>query len=651
MSRQALRWSCRNFLIRLALPAIAVSAIAARPAFADWKRIDSPNFVVIGDVSEGQLRDVAVRFEGFRETLSRVLSQRATATAVPTVVIVFPSDKALTPFKPRFKGKPVELSGLFVPRSDINYIAVLAGGEPQDLRVIFHEYAHLIISNVSHSVPAWLNEGLAEYYSTYEMLRDGREALLGRPVVSHLQELNNTKLLTLDELLKVDHDSPLYNEGERRSVFYAQSWALTHLILLGQPPRLQQLGNFMTGLDQGQSEQVAWQSAFGPDMDKALRGYIRQNAFRYYQYKFSDKLTTFNATPTPLAQADVQAFLGDFLTRQQRFDEASQRLSSAATLDASNARVRIARARLAIERRDFAAAEKLLLEPGDAQDWLVSYGAGVSLVTILERQGSTADAAYLTAARQSFDAVIAAHGDVPNALARRASLELRSGSEPSDKTVLLIARARALAPGRSDYAFIHAEVLARRGQFADARNLLGPMLQSTNPANIREPARKLMTYVVQLEQYRKTQRAAAPSAGARTSDATPPATDSTTSTPTEPVERGATEPAARASAPVFRVLQSGEQRLEGKLDRIDCAGASATFRVQTPDGPVVVRATRLSDVDFITYRDDLSGNVGCGPMKEPMMVYVTWKEGKNDGTPAQGSKQVVAIEFLPKDPR
>src|SRR4029453_17455818 len=106
---------------------------------------------------------------------------------------------------PLVKENPVRLSGLFVPRSDINYFAVLAGGEPQDLRVIFHEYAHLIISNVSHSVPAWLNEGLAEYYSTYEMLRDGREALLGRPVVSHLQELNNTKLLTLDELLKVDH--------------------------------------------------------------------------------------------------------------------------------------------------------------------------------------------------------------------------------------------------------------------------------------------------------------------------------------------------------------------------------------------------------------------------------------------------------------
>src|SRR5262249_59446428 len=124
----------------------------------------------------------------------------------------------------------------------------------------------------------------------------------------------------------------------------------------------------------------------------------------------------------------------------------------------------------------FEGAEKLLLDSSDVQDWLVSYASGVSLVTILERQGTTADAAYLTAARQNFDAVIAARGDVPNPLARRASLELRSGIEPSDQTVLLIAKARALAPGRADYAFIHAEMLARRGQFAEARNVLGPLV-------------------------------------------------------------------------------------------------------------------------------------------------------------------------------
>src|SRR5262249_15587431 len=537
MSPQAPQWSAR----------CAVTALLccfATPAAAEWKRIDSPNFVVIGDVSAGQLRDVAVRFEGFAETLGRLLSQLATATAVPTIVVVFPSDRAFTPFKMRFNGKPVAMSGLFLPRSDINYIAVVAGGESQ-LQVIFHEYAHLIISNVSHNVPVWLNEGLAEYYSTYEMARDGREAYLGRPIVSHLERLNDTRLLSLDELIKVEHDSPLYNEGQRRSVFYAQSWALTHLILLGQPPRLQQLSNFMDGLDHGKSEDLAWREAFGPDMDQALRHYIRQRSFRYVQYKFPDKVAAFDAAAMPMAQADVQAFLGDFLTRQQRYDEATERLSAAAALDARNARVRVARARLALDKGDFEGAEKLLLDSSDVQDWLVSYASGVSLVRILEREGKTADPAYLTAARQNFDAAIAARGDVPEALARRASLELRSGVEPSDKTVLLIAKARALAPGRSDYAFIHAEMLARRGQFAEARSVLGPCLPGSPPASTREPALRMMTTIVELEQSRATR-------------STPPATQpSGTATPDSKTESppGTGEPPARKSAPIFRVTQ------------------------------------------------------------------------------------------------
>ncbi len=46
------------------------------PAAAEWRRLESPNFVVVGDVSARTLREVAVEFEGFRETLTRVLSER-----------------------------------------------------------------------------------------------------------------------------------------------------------------------------------------------------------------------------------------------------------------------------------------------------------------------------------------------------------------------------------------------------------------------------------------------------------------------------------------------------------------------------------------------------------------------------------------------
>jgi hypothetical protein len=163
----------------LALAIFVLGVGAAPPAAAERLWIDSPNFVVIGDVSARTLRSVAIEFEGFRETLTRVMTERATSTPVPTIVIVFPSDRAFTPFKPLYQGKPVPSAGLFVGRQDANYIAVVTEGDVDRMRIVFHEYAHLVISNVMRHVPAWLNEGLAEFYSTYE-LRGGREAVLGR---------------------------------------------------------------------------------------------------------------------------------------------------------------------------------------------------------------------------------------------------------------------------------------------------------------------------------------------------------------------------------------------------------------------------------------------------------------------------------------
>ena len=52
----------------------------------------------------------------------------------------------------------------------------------------------------------------------------------------------------------------------------------------------------------------------------------------------------------------------------------------------------------------------------------------------------------------------------------------------------------------------------------------------------------------------------------------------------------------------------------------------------------------MGDVQFITFRDDLTGGVACGP-RVPMRVYATWREGSSP----RREKVVVAVEFLPKD--
>jgi hypothetical protein len=92
------------------------------------------------------------------------------------------------------------------------------------------------------------------------------------------------------------------------------------------------------------------------------------------------------------------------------------------------------------------------------------------------------------------------------------------------------------------------------------------------------------------------------------------------------------------------VLEKGEHRLEGALERISCPpNAGVVFHVATVTGAERLSAPKFEAVEFITYRGDLSGSINCGPLKEAMRVYVTWRQGAG---PAD--RVVIAVEFLPK---
>lgn len=118
-----------------------------------------------------------------------------------------------------------------------------------------------------------------------------------------------------------------------------------------------------------------------------------------------------------------------------------------------------------------------------------------------------------------------------------------------------------------------------------------------------------------------------------------------TSTPTSTQSPSAPETSVQKVQPVFRNTKPDEQRVEGLLQRIDCSLRGAvTFVLQAGDEMVRMSAPKLKDVDFITYRDDVGGDVKCGALKEPMRVYVT----SRDPAKPNGARTVVAVEFLPK---
>ena len=320
----------------LALAIFVLGVGAAPPAAAEWRRIDSPNFVVIGDVSARTLRSVAIEFEGFRETLTRVMTERATSTPVPTIVIVFPSDRAFTPFKPLYQGKPVPSAGLFVGRQDANYIAVVTEGDVDRMRIVFHEYAHLVISNVMRHVPAWLNEGLAEFYSTYQ-LRGGREAVLGRVIpLSPAATPGNTFAEARRSPQRRSPVSPVQRKGSPVGLLRAIVGA--HALDSSQPAG-QDEGTLFAYLDrvsEGGQPMAAWKEAFGAaNVERELEVYVRQHSFQAVLYTFSEKLARFEATATPLAAADAEVFLAEFLLQMGRQEETAARLAWTAQAGAS----------------------------------------------------------------------------------------------------------------------------------------------------------------------------------------------------------------------------------------------------------------------------------------------------------------------------
>jgi len=248
----------------------------------------------------------------------------------------------------------------------------------------------------------------------------------------------------------------------------------------------------------------------------------------------------------------------------------------------------------------------------------------------------SANVGLIQAARRQLDTVGGDRAEMPNVLAHRAALDLPGPDDPTDEAVAAIARARVLAPGRYDYAFIQAQILARRGEFAAARTAIGPLMTGLYPPGVRDSARSLMGYIVNAE---NRQRAGGP--GKENAFL---AVSGSKSIPVPGIDQPRQPDDGRPRfIPDYRVVQAGEARAEGTLDRIDCpAGGKATFHLAAAGapGPLV---GRLNEVDFISYRNDLDGGVKCGVLTRPIPVYITWR----DGAQPAAEKAVVAVEFLP----
>jgi tetratricopeptide (TPR) repeat protein len=263
--------------------------LAQRP----WFEARTPYFQIYSCASTQEVARVAMRLEQFRSAYSLLAGAQAVASP-PIVVMAFRDRAAMQPFLPRYQDKPANLSAFFNHGSDQNLIVLsLAGPDAGSLKVIFHEYTHLLLRHNQPYWPMWLTEGMAEIYATFDV-RGGNHASIGHPIDHHLLVLAQRPLLPLRQLFAVGRDSPEYNEREHQGIFYAESWLLTHYLMLGGNPAHKANFRQLTPLlRQGQSPEQAFTNALHttlPAMEAELRRYLANGKFAPLELPLSANL-------------------------------------------------------------------------------------------------------------------------------------------------------------------------------------------------------------------------------------------------------------------------------------------------------------------------------------------------------------------------
>ena len=654
----------KTYRTRLALAAVCLLAAAQFASAKDvWTSVRSQNFFLVGNASEKEIRQVATRLEQFRDVFRRLLPNANFESPVPTTVVIFKSDGAFKPFKPLADGKPVAVGGYFQPGEDVNYIALTTESAAADpFHVIYHEYVHLLVNNTfgRAAVPPWFNEGLAEYYSTFA-IEDDRKVYLGRLVDYHLMLLNQQRLIPLNQLFAVDNYALERNRHDVRSLFYAESWALVHyLILANEGKQLPQMGEFLMQVSRGVPTDEAFRKAFQTDtagMEKELSRYVQSRSFQGKVFTFERKLEfDSQMTAAPLSEAEAEAYLGDLLLHTRRPDEAAARLEHALQLDPAlaSARASLGMARLRQKRFDDAIQELRKAVAAGAQNYLAHYYLAYAISR--EGMGENGLARGYTPEqaremREALGKAIELRPDFPESYHLLAFVDLVT-NEKTEEGIALIKKARALAPGNEHYALVLAQLYLRQEKFEEARRTAEPLARENAEPATRAIAQSVLasinSYERQLKSYRAAREAYEKSAGEprlHVREEVNAGAQTTPQTPAKSDEEMAAEALSSALNEALRKPLAGETRVVALLTRIECGPKGLVFVFKAGERPLRLESAGFGGLHIVAYTPDAGGELSCGPRKTETRAVVTFRPAANARAKTDGS--LVALEFVP----
>jgi Flp pilus assembly protein TadD len=260
----------------LALAGLLFSSAVAC-ARETWLKVEAPEATVITTLGARDGIRWATEFSQYITALREFFDLPRVELPALTIV-VFAQEKDFQPYLPVRPGdrKPLPVGGFFARHEAWAVVGMPGRVKDETRRTIFHEGVHWFLSGTHTRNPLWLEEGLAEVFSTYQAENDSAE--WGRPIEQHLKLLRGVALPPLEKLLRTQQ-SELFRDHQRTSLAYAQSWAFVHFLIFGQHdlPR-NAIVRYLELTTAGKSSDDAFQQAFGrrpAEMEEKFRAYVQ----------------------------------------------------------------------------------------------------------------------------------------------------------------------------------------------------------------------------------------------------------------------------------------------------------------------------------------------------------------------------------------
>jgi tetratricopeptide (TPR) repeat protein len=466
-------------LFTAALSGILLGSCAASASAKEfWVEVRSPNFTVLSNAGEKEARRIADQFEQFREVFRATLPQFRVELGKPLIIFAVKDEDSLKLLLPAFwetKGH-MHPAGFYSPGEESHLVAVrtnLEGEIPYE--IVYHEYTHAIMNLNVRNLPVWLGEGLAEFYG-HSVIHQN-EIEVGKIASYHLQILQTNRLIPIETLLTADQHSPYYNENNRASVFYAESWAIVHYLMMDADARKRQLfSKFLSAWESSGDQVQAAQIAFGDlkSFSKAMDSYSRQSLFYVGRLKTSIHGDPKSYSSRELPPAELAARRAFLYVHTQRFSEARASVEEALQADPKLALAYEARGLLAYAQQDFPAAETSFSRAIDLNS--SSYFAYFFDAQARMRRGALA-ADDRAASIASLERAVAMNPQFAPAYSALASV-YSTQPDTYEKALQAGVKAVKLEPGNLIYAINYCYVLLNMGKIADAKKLQDRILKA-----------------------------------------------------------------------------------------------------------------------------------------------------------------------------